>query len=293
MKQETKLVPYGADNFQLWIDGAKDLVSIWDIPPNPIGRDQWNRQRDALRTVPRFYGASEPDARNILLNGWPQGASLVEKLAASIADELPPPASRRRVRKWRDDGDELSMERLQAGQENCWRSMHRRLRSACGLVEVVQAWGSGCGASQSQLQWSGAACLALTDLLEKADYSVELALIAGMYGINQVRIDLKQMGELVNLESLAAVAVYPPAWRIYGLCAFQQSPLGSGNGFNSHPHASPFIFAANGMYNYRPNVITLTMSECHNADDAKVAVIAAIKQLEDAVNLDPEANTTD
>ena len=166
--------------------------------------------------------------------------------------------------------------------------MHRKLKSACGLVEVVAGWGSGCGATPKELQWSGAAALALTDMLEKADYSVELALIAAMWDRHRqaslVRVDLKRMGELVDLEQLAAVAVYPPAWRVYGLCAFQQGPYSSGMDFNQHPHELFQQFEPNGMWNYRPNVMTLELPESHSESEAHNNVLAALKQLESLVN---------
>src|SRR5881394_1134766 len=190
--------------WQLWLDGAKDFVAVWDMPPSREDRYQYDNQRRALNSTNhrRFFGVNtEQEARKVLLEGYPYGARLVTDLAAKVSETLPPPKSRRRVRKWRDDGDELNTERLQAGHDTCWRSMHRQLKSACGLVEIVAGWGSDCGASQDRLQWSGAAALALTDLLEKADYSVELALIAAMEAYDQhqqqtaslVRVDLKRM----------------------------------------------------------------------------------------------------
>lgn len=276
-----------ADVWQLWLDGASDLVKCWDLNPSREGEYQYNRQRNAMGIRNHFGCSSEPEAREVLTKGWTQGAALVEKLAKEISDVLPPPKSRRRTRKWSDDGDEISYERLQLGQDP-WLSSHRKLRSACGLIEVIGGWGSSCCGSTSQLQWSGAAALALTDLLEKADYSVELALITALgmpsYQASLVRVDLKRMGELVDLEQLAAVAVYPPAYRVYGLCAFQQGPFSSGDDFNSHPHASFQYFEPNGMWNYRPNVMTLELPESISAGAAKMNVLKALKQLDSLVN---------
>lgn len=276
-----------ANVWQLWLDGANDLVKCWDLPPSREGEYQYRKQRNAMGIRHHFGCSDEPEARAILTKGWPQGAALVEKLAKDIAEVLPPPKSRRRTRKWSDDGDEVSYERLQLGQDP-WISSHRKLRSACGLIEVVSGWGSGCGGNVSQLQWSGAAALALTDLLEKADYSVELALITALgHPSNEaslVRVDLKRMGELVDLEQLAAVAVYPPAYRVYGLCAFQQGPFSSGDDYNSHPHARYSDFEPNGMWNYRPNVMTLELPESNSEDSAKFRVLEALKTLESLVN---------
>lgn len=282
--------------WQLWLDGASDLISVWDLPPSQHERDQHRKQRTALGRASNFFGCrDEPEARAVLTKGYPHGAKLVEALAKEITDEMPPPKSRRRTRKWREDGDEISYERLQLGQDP-WLSSHRQLKSSCGLIELVSAWGEGCGATVEQLQWSGAAALALTDLLEKADYSVELALVAAMHDHGReetslVRVDLKRMGELLDLEQLAAVAVYPPAWRLYGLCAFQQGPYSSGDNFNSHPHSTCHIHEPAGMWNYRPNVMTLTLGSCDNASNAKRNCLESLKQLESLVNPQEEIET--
>jgi len=282
--------PIYGQTWQLWLDGPSDLVKVWDMPPHSFDLHQRDNQRNALERRPHFFGVnSEPEAREVLAKGWPQGAAMVEALAARVQETLPPPKSRRRVRKWREDGDELNIDRYRLGYDTPWRSMHRKLKSACGLVEVICSWGESCGATVEQLQWSGAAALALTDLLEKADYSVELALVAAMggyhtVGTSLVRVDLKRMGELVNLESLASVAVYPPAWRLYGLCAFQQSPFGSGDDYNSHPHARAWQCHPDGMWDYRPNVMTLVLHESHNEQAAHANVLEALKCLESLVN---------
>lgn len=290
MKQVDKNPLTSNPCWQLWLDGAADLIKVWDLPPMPHERSQHLKQRNALKFSRHFFGLStgdESEARQVLTQGYKDGAKLVEALAKEITDEMPEPASRRRVKKWREDGDELNIDRYRLGYDTPWRSMHRRLKRAPGLIEIVSTWGEGCGATVEQLKWSGAAALALTDLLEKADYSVELALVAAMADgatTSLVRVDLKQMGELVNLETLAAIAVYPPAWRLYGLCAFQLGPYSSGDDFNSHPHSTCFRHEPNGMWNYRPNVMTLELHGCHNAANAKTQVLEALKQLESLVN---------
>lgn len=276
--------------WQLWLDGAEDLVKVWDQKPSRHEQTQHDKQRKAVERSPHFYGirTNETEARNVLTHGYKEGAALVEALAQAITEEMPEPASRRRVRKWREDGDELNLDRYRLGYDTPWRSMHRKLKRAPGLIEVVTAWGENCGADVGQLQWSGAAALALTDLLEKADYSVELALVAAMQNGNDtslVRVDLKRMGEVVNLETLAAVAVYPPAWRLYGLCAFQLGPFSSGDNFNSHPHSSFMnVQESLGMWDYRPNVMTLKLAGCDTESSAKHVVLEALKNLETLVN---------
>lgn len=277
--------------WQLWLDGSDDLIAVWDMQPSQVGQWQWHKQRNALATSWAFFGArSEPEARKILQDGWPEGARLVEKLAQLITDEMPPPKSRRRVRKWSDEGDECSFERVQLGYDNVWLSNHRKLKNAVGLVEIIAEWGESCGASVEQLKWSGASALALCDMLEKADYSCSLALVAAMTdnadssNTQLVRVDLKRMGQVIDIEKLAAIAVYPAAWRLYGLCAFQQSCFSSGDNFNSHPHSTAFRHKPEGMWGSNPNVFTLKLHTCHSELQAKDQVLDALKQLDSFVN---------
>lgn len=284
-----KNLDFMASCWQLWLDGKADLLSVLNVPPSPEDKDQRDRLVSCLNNSSHrgFYGASEAEARSIIDKGWPEGAQMVEALAKQVSEQLAPPASRRRTRKWDVDGDEVSGERLQLGYDEVWQSSHRKLRSSCGLVEVVASWGEGCSASLNQLKWSGAAALALTDLLEKADYSVELALVAAMIsrdGYALVRVDLKRMGELIDLEQLAAIAVYPPAWRIFGLAAFNLAPMPSGDDYNSHPHGRSFDCTPNGMWDYRPNVMTVKLHGARDEMQAVAAVTEAIKELESLVN---------
>lgn len=277
---------------------------MWDLAPSQAGKYQYDVQREALGKIASdvrkrmFFGADEPTARQIVLNGFPEGAKAVQELAAKIKEVIPPPKSRRRMRKWGEEGDEVGIERYIAQNENMWQSTHRKLCNACGLVELVVPWGLDCGASFNQLKWAGAAALAVTDLLEQADYSVEVALVAGMQDWNGatneptwsiVRVDLKQMGELLDLEKLA-VAVYPPSWRLYGLCSFQQAPWGLGSDYNEHPHGNPLgseMFAGenkSGMWDYRPNVMTVVLKQVKTEFEAIATAVKAISNLDKLVN---------
>src|ERR1043166_1031080 len=102
--------------------------------------------------------------------------------------------------------------------------------------------------------------------------------------VELVRVGLKRMGQSLDLESLAAIAVYPPAWRIFGLAAFQLGPQSSGDGYNDHPHARALNFEPNGMWNYRPNVMTVTLHGSRSESEAIRNATEALKQVEALVN---------
>jgi len=86
------------------------------------------------------------------------------------------------------------------------------------------------------------------------------------------------------LEKLAAIAVYPPAWRIYGLAAFQLGPASSGDSYNDHPHARALDFDPNGMWNYRPNVMTVTLQGSRSESEAIRNAIQALLTIQSLVN---------
>lgn len=288
-----------------WLDGPADLVATWDMQPSLEGQGQRQRQRIALQKVGNtgsFFGATEAQARPVVLNGYAKGARIVETLAADISTKIPPPKSRRRVRKWGEEGDEACWERAQKGQDP-WLSSHRKMRSALGLVELVVSWGASCGHTQEELSWSGACALALTDLLEKADFSVELCLVTGMHSqynpsdLSLVRVDLKQMGELIDVERLAGVAVYGPAYRIYGLNVFQLGPWPEGTAFNGHNHMCAvhdrrYHGYKVPLWGYRPNVITLEIPSVVGRSGAIQEAIRAIKDLTKIVNPDAKLEDT-
>lgn len=283
MKAQTPNKPGGQHFWQIWLDDLNDLVKCWDMSAGSENKYlSANQRRNMAGDThgPDFFQLTrgEPEAREIMQKGWPEGAKHIDEIQKQITSKLPPPVSRRRKAKWGDYGDEYSTERAEHGLDP-WRTSHRIVRRAIGLVELVCDWGGGCGGAE-RLIYNGAMIAALIDILERADYSVNAALIAGMhvpapnnrdilYAL--LRMEVKQFGEAANPAKLSALT-HPSAWRVYGLHALSLvDHIKVGDDYCSHPHV-PLIEAhdfngdgkydahlpdAFGLYGWRREVLTV------------------------------------
>lgn len=188
------------------------------------------------------------DAAKLLDTGWPEGAQRALSLQGELQGELPAPVNRRRVRRWRDTGDELDYDRILTGRpEEAWKRMER---SATGLgagvtIEIVTTFGANSDKSSAQILWNGASCLALADLLENAGYSVGLtgvfvARCYGRYGrygrdIDYIiAIELKRPGDPLDVNALAAAICHGGIFRVLGICAIELAPFDVGSGHGHH-----------------------------------------------------------
>src|SRR5690606_14947015 len=115
---------------------------------------------------------------------WEDGARRLQ----DITRELTPPTtmSRRRKPAWREEGDELSVDRALTGQwDAAWRSSRRVWCAGPATVTLLTYWGGNAVVTTDQLFWQGAAAAVLCDALEDAGYRVQL--IAGSTTINCMR----------------------------------------------------------------------------------------------------------
>lgn len=184
--------------------------------------------------------ASLKEAADLLDRGWPEGSEKALDMARDLEDLCPPAATRKRVMRWREQGDELDADRLLAGQlDQAWRSTERRVKIGTNTVLTVAcSWGVNGSIPPDQLFWSGAAALALTELLENAGYSIDLWAIDTVawwkwdrFAVSAVQI--KAPGETVRAGAIAALLSHPGIYRTLGLAATAQVPWDVGTGFGS------------------------------------------------------------
>lgn len=109
------------------------------------------------------------------LGVWRDGLKIIDGMLKELASEtLPQPVSRRRRRFWsEDDGDELSLDRLERGQPY-WEGRKRQAKIAPAVITLVTDMSTNCGIESKSILWRGAATLVLSKLLEEAGYSVDL-----------------------------------------------------------------------------------------------------------------------
>jgi hypothetical protein len=174
------------------------------------------------------------DAEKLLREGWPEGAEQAKKLAAGMLPLLPPPESLRRRVKWGEDGGELDRDRLYSqGIETAFRTTRQFLQRSPRVVRIVANWSLHCGYSAKQVAWHGAAITSLVDLLENADFRVELSLAfpTRQYAMKPVSVcmpvvRIKTPTEPLNINSVAAIAGHAGIYRTFGFAAEMSSPYG-------------------------------------------------------------------
>lgn len=93
--------------------------------------------------------------------------------------EIRPIKSHKRIIVWGTSGEELDLERLQAGDPNCWKSYKREKTDGPTTLTVIIDTSTPWTVDSMDILWRGAAAIALTHLLEEKGYSVELWVVAG------------------------------------------------------------------------------------------------------------------
>jgi hypothetical protein len=179
-----------------------------------------------------WYGgiSTVADAERLLDRGWSDGAARLE----SMARDVTPPTARCRKRKpvWRDQGDELDVDRALVGDwGTAWRASHRMWSPGPSTVDLYAAIGGNAHRSADELFWAGATAAILTDLLEGAGYTVRV--IGSIVAINRndsqramvTRVVVKETSEPLRLDALAAVACHAGVFRTLGFRALLESPV--------------------------------------------------------------------
>lgn len=119
------------------------------------------------------------DAAQRLDAGWPEGLERAETLSRRLAERMPQPKSRRRIPRWRDQGDELDLDRMYRQEYDVmWREWHREIQSAYGaVIHMAVQWGGNGHLSAKQIFWTGASAIALAAALDEAGYESALTLV--------------------------------------------------------------------------------------------------------------------
>jgi len=157
-----------------------------------------------------------------LTEGWAEGAEKALTLSEGLLEGIQAPLSIRRRIRYADDGDEFDKERLIDGHlDTCWRTTVRQIAVATPIINIATGWGGNCIMSHDKLFWSGAAALALCNVLEGSGYQTSLTCISptrleDWAQYNATCIEVKQAGEYMRPDALASVLCFAPTFRVYG-----------------------------------------------------------------------------
>lgn len=226
---------------------AHDLADI-EVQKVPKINQQYRRELvqdmlDENEDENRIWRAgirSLSQAADMLRHGWQRGADRALLMGERLADRMPDPMTRKRQRKYSNEGEEFCWDRYYArwDPESSWETRYRDIRQGTGaLLTIAMQWGGNGGLSAKQMYWTGAAAVALTDALEQAGYSLQVLLIDHVTWKRPKKrkqltvVRAKEPGEPVEISSLAALCAHSGIYRSLGLAVTHLVPWDCTSGF--------------------------------------------------------------
>ena len=229
----------------------KSLAQGYSVPmqSSPLEVNVWEPwEIEALKYQRRHMGHHRPDkgrkdnirwfgvpggvaeVETLRRKGWPEGVKKAREKVGDIG-ELPMLRSYRRVRRFRNFGDEIRIERVYGGDLNrAWETREREARSgiSVGVVRIVVCIGGNFGMRADQLFYRGATAIMLADALERAGISTDIIAYTndsdlyigrrGRMSDPRHRMDLikvKQQGQPLDIDAVAAVICLAGYFRHY------------------------------------------------------------------------------
>lgn len=157
-------------------------------------------------------------ALRLAREGWRRGVDLMDEVSDKIT--APTPKTVRRQQRWREQGDDIDMQRIWSGNlDNAWRGTVRDLRNGPQrvriLIDAIESGGEGADA----MRWRGVAALKLSDLLTEAGYSVQIESVIDCKDSSvesktfKLRAIVKDYEAPSDLMTLAATTALPAFFR--------------------------------------------------------------------------------
>jgi hypothetical protein len=137
--------------------------------------------------------------KKVSQEAWEEGREVIQRFKEDLLKaDIPDIKSRkRRFTLDGEEGDEIDMERLYAGETDFFRSSEREDSEGPGEVTIVIDPSAPWHVDSDNLFWRGAVALALTEILEERGYNVELWV--------SIKLDEVYVGPK-NLKSLSVAA---------------------------------------------------------------------------------------
>lgn len=229
-----------------------------------------------------------PQLREFWSTGWPEGAARIRESMGKVA--VPALTSVRRRQRWSDAGDELSRDRLMAGDlDRAWRTTARVNLTAPRIVRVVVDVAGNCNVSADELFWRGAAGASLSEALTAAGYSVEIvAASVGVGTSNQgenvfTATIVKQANSPLNLTAVAATTASAGFFRTVLFSLYVNSTKGRGNSGYGRTESltnHPAELKALGIAGDQTTRMFLVPGSVHSKTSAQAWVDSVVADLE-------------
>lgn len=172
------------------------------------------------------------DAKNLAVNGWPEGLERVRKLTAPLYDRVS-----NRVLKPQPyfdvEGMSVDMTRLMEGDPECvlnFRNSEETADASGKHVHIMVNVFITSGFSAEDAFRRGAALCALVDILESTGRTVTVDALMGAWGRDEgVKIEtivpIKKAGETLNMEQLAFITCHVSMCRRLGFACWETSVI--------------------------------------------------------------------
>jgi hypothetical protein len=293
-------------------ENVRDWEAVRDALPWKPGRPEaFERVAEDIVDAPRLdsfmngdpeHAADYMDTFEDVLDalrgkGWERGVSRLSDIVTEVMDTVPLPQSIRDQVHWGDQGDEIDIHRVYAGQfDRAWSSERGGITSGVRIVKLVVPFGCGSSYSMEEMQWMGASAVVLCDVLERAGFRVE---VQGLRGnehstglFHGCLVTLKEAGEYVNLSSLAFMLCHPVTWRTVGIRQWPFSPTKWSIGSWGQPRyvdqSQRFREAMSEIGAFDENDDTILLGSAFNRAECVEATTKALKRVEQLITRDEE-----
>lgn len=229
----------GAKRNWFSIDDVSTFISIAKSrsPVNPSNRETWELSARMGETDPAWVGLKHSQsidqiAASVLASDPAAATAVSERVSQLI---VPTPRSVRRRGAWADQGHEVDLDRVRAGQlDTAWRTTRRLRTIAPARVRVVARINVLAGVSFERMAWRGAAAVALCDALTAEGYDVELTALrcARNYSSNQrdshrLTVVVKPFGQPYSTDMARATVSNTAMPRVLAFCVGTNLEAGS------------------------------------------------------------------
>lgn len=206
---------YGLGDYLAAIDSAPCAVAT-----NEAGRKAWhtgetNHEWHGLLGVAKDGESATNATTRLIRDGWQQGVDLMQQVAGAV--DVPVPRSVRRRGAWMDQGDEVEMQRVWAGDlDRAWRRTVRLDSTGPRRVRILVDSIANGGVEANVMRWRGVAALRLCDVLVEAGYTVQVeSVFCGKSDGHRYRlaVAVKDYSQPLDLPALAATTALPAFFR--------------------------------------------------------------------------------
>ena len=127
------------------------------------------------------YSAKFPDIAKLVKDGWTDGARRLFDTSEHVRKPALESINRHMI--WKDEGEEISLDRLYSGEfDTMWRGFKpARKKQAGRIVRLACNISANSSVESSEMFWTGAATIVLADILTKAGFSVQIDLLNASY----------------------------------------------------------------------------------------------------------------